>query len=283
MRSWLSASFAKRLALHPVREVRRSWFRYRHARSEPHDIVCRRNGLALRLRSNSVLCESLYVGGGFEEAESKLLRRLAKPGMFAVDVGANVGLYSVLFGRVVGRSGHVWSFEPFSPTARYLRENVELNALDNVTVIEKALADKEGVLDFHVFPEGCDVYNSLGAVDRPAEEIQAIRTIRVPVTTLDIYADEAGIQKVDLLKIDVEGAEECVLRGAARLINRSPDVQILAETYEPSAKQCGCSSKRLIEMLAGWGFALFEIGTGGCPKPCVGRDFAGIYAFFKRV
>ena len=258
-------------------------FKLFHANRGPHDIVCRTKYITLKLRSDSVLAQPLFVGAGFEESETALLRRLATPGMKVVDVGANIGLYTVLLGTLVGPTGHVWSFEPFPPVVNYLKQNIEMNELDNVTVIENAVAEKDGVLEFHVFPEGCDVYNSLGAANRPVEKLQAVRIVPIPVTTLDAIADKAGIDEIDLLKIDVEGAEERVLKGAQQVIRRSRNVQIVMEIYEPSAQQCGCSTERLIQMLLGWGFSMFEIGPRGYPVYCGSRDFSGVNILFTRV
>jgi FkbM family methyltransferase len=272
----------KQIVLNPISECRRLWFRLFHAHAEPHDIVCRAKYATLKLRSDSVLAEPIYTGAGFEESETRLLSRLAKPGMRVFDVGANIGLYTVLLGKLVGPTGRVWSFEPFPPVMNYLRQNVKLNQLNNVILVEKAVAENEGTVDFHVFSEGSDVYNSLGAANRPAEQLHAVRRIPVPVTTLDAIADESGIETIDLLKIDVEGAEELVLKGAEQIIRRSPNVQIVMEIYEPSAQQCGCSSQRLIEMLAGWGFSKFKIGPGAVPICCSAEDFSGVYALFKR-
>ncbi|MFC1869617.1 FkbM family methyltransferase [Thermodesulfobacteriota bacterium] len=272
----------KRSAFHPFREYRRMYFRFYHSKLEPHDIVCQTKDFSLKLCSDSVLAEPLFVGAGFEESEAALLRHLARLGMKVIDVGANIGLYTVLLGNLVGKTGHVWSFEPFPPVVNYLKKNIELNKLTNITVIEMAVAEKEGVLDFHVFPEGCDVYNSLGAANRPTEQLQAVQKIPVRVTTLDTIAYEVGITEIDLLKIDVEGAEERVLKGAEKIIRRNPNIKIIMEIYEPSAKQCGCSSDRMIEMLLEWGFSIFKIGPGGIQVRCSADDFSGVYALFKR-
>jgi FkbM family methyltransferase len=257
-------------------------FRLQYTKSKSHDIICRANKCILKLRSDSVLAEALFVGAGFEEAEMELMCSLAKPGMRVIDVGANIGLYTVLLGKLVGPTGHVWSFEPYTPVVNYLEQNVRLNDLNNVTIVEKALDDKEGVSEFHVFPEGSDVYNSLGAANRPAEQLRAIHKIPVSVSTLDTVANELNISNIDLFKVDVEGAEERVVKGAEQLIRSSPNVQIIIEIYEPSAQQCGCSSIRLIEMLGNWGFSMFEIGRNGALKCCTAESFSGVYALFKR-
>lgn len=271
----------KKIVLHPVREYRRIHFKMTHAKREPHDIICRVKDFSLNLRSDSVLAEPLYIGK-FEEAETKLLCRLAEPGMKVIDVGANIGIYTILLGKAISPSGHLWSIEPFPPVASYLKKNIALNELNNITFIDKAVAEHDGMLDFHVFPEGSDVYNSLGAAYRPAEKLKAVRVIPVSVTTLDIIADKYGIDKIDILKIDVEGAEERVLKGAERLIRRSQNVQIVMEIYEPSSQQCGCSLDTLVKMLEGWGFSMFEISSDGTTISSSIADFSGVYALFKR-
>lgn len=272
----------KQTVCHPLIEYRRLYFRCCHANRKPHDVLCRQKGFVLKLRSNSVLAEPLFAGTGFEESEMALLRRLAKPGMQVIDVGANIGLYSVLLGKLVGPTGHVWGFEPFPPIVNYLKQNIELNRLNNVTVVEKAVAEMEGSLEFQVFPEGCDVYNSLGAAERPVESLRAIQKTVVPVITLDAYMDRSAVREVDIIKIDVEGAEERAIQGAEQLIRRNPNIHIVVEMYEPSAQQCGCSSKRLVELLATWGFSMFEITRYGDAVRCNTDRVSGMNALFRR-
>ena len=274
---------AKYIIFHPTKAYRRLLFACFHEHKLPHDIICTTKGLQLTLRSDSVLAESLFVGAGFEEVETTLLCRLAKPGMNVIDVGANIGLYTVMLGKLVGQTGCVWSFEPFPQSVNYLKKNIELNKLSNVKVMENAVADEDGIRDFFVFPEGCDVYNSLGATIRPEEGLQAIRKIPVAVASLDSIADKVGIETVDLMKVDVEGAEELVLKGARRLIMRSPNIQILLEIYGPSAKQCGCSADRIIQMLKELGFTMFSVASGSMRECNSVNDISGSYVLFKRL
>jgi FkbM family methyltransferase len=267
---------------HPVRTVRRLWYRLQQRRLGDRDILCRRGDFALSLRSNSVLAEPLYVGGGFEEGEMRLIRSLARPGMRVLDIGANIGLYSVILGKSVGPSGRVWSFEPHPPTASYLRRNIEMNGLGNVTVVEQAVCEKAGTAEFHVFAEGCDVYNSLGAKSRPQEQLQAQSVISVPTTSLDDFCRKADITQVDLVKLDVEGAEERVLTGAEAILAASPNVIVVAEIYEASAAQCGCSSARLIRRMIQWGFEALAIDDRGGLTPIDSPETFNGYAMFRR-
>lgn len=251
--------YLKRFVRHPRAELRRLAFRRLHARSPRHDLVCRKMGCRLIVPSNSVIAEPLYSGIGFEDLELRFLSAVAKPGMTVLDVGANIGLYSIVLGRLVGPAARVWAFEPYPPIASYCQRNLQLNALTHVTLAEEALSDKEGSVDFCVFDDGLDVYNSIGASHRPAEGISSAKHIVVPCTTLDEYVTRMGIKRVDIIKLDVEGAEEKVLSGGKSTLAENQDLLMMVEIYEPSAKQCGCSTHRMIDMLEGHGFTMHQI------------------------
>ncbi len=271
-----------RLALHPGAAVRQAWFRHRHQARPPHDVVARRSGVTLKVRSNSVFADAWLGRWGFEAAEQRALRGLLAPGQRALDVGANVGLYTVIMARAVGPTGHVWSFEPAPATAGLLRANVGLNRLRNVTVAAVAAGDSEGEAELLEFPDGMDVYNSVGAGVRPAERVSAVRSVRVPAVTLDGYAAREGIRRIDVLKVDVEGAEERVLRGAVGLLRRSPGIVVLAEMYEPSAAQCGCSSAGAAAFMASLGFRVDWVQPDGSIGPARRGGDATEYAVFRR-
>jgi FkbM family methyltransferase len=202
----------------------------------------------------------LYVGVGFEEAESTVLRTITKQAMTVFDVGANVGVHTVVLAKIVGPNGRVFSFEPCPTTAAYLRANVQLNELSNVEVVSAALSDVGGEVDFFVFDDGNDVYNSLGAQVRPVEGLRAKATINVRAITLDVFCKSNNIEHIDVLKLDVEGAEEKVINGGMGIIGRSRDLAIVAEVCDRSAVQCGCSSRRLVQHLIDMGFKAFRIG-----------------------
>jgi FkbM family methyltransferase len=262
--------------------LRAAWFDAVHAKRPPHDLVCRFDRYRLRLQSDSVIARALYLGRGFEEAELRAFRRFLQPGFKVFDVGANIGLYTVLSSATVGSIGHVWSFEPFPKASSYIRQNVTLNGFTNVTIVEKAVSDVVGHGEMYVFPEGADVYNSLGARTPADEHIYSTGTLPVEVITLDAFAENAGLESVDLIKIDVEGAEERVVTGAQGLLAASKNVTLLLELWEPTAAQCGCSTKRLIAALLGRGFTLFAIKENGEIRATTPDEFKGTYAVFKK-
>lgn len=271
-----------RVVAHPWVHARSAWFRRVHQARPPHDVIARRDGVRLKVRSNSVFADAWLGRWGFEAGEQRALRALLAPGQRVLDVGANVGLYTVIMARAVGPAGHVWSFEPSPATAARLQENVRLNRLQNVTVAAAAVGETEGEVELLEFPDGQDVYNSVGARERPAEGVRAVRGVRVPAVTLDAYAAREGIKRVSVLKVDVEGAEERVLRGAVGLLRRSPGVVVLAEMYEPGAAQCGCSTAGAVELMASLGFGAAWVQPDGSIGAARRADGATEYAIFRR-
>ncbi len=230
------------------RRARRSLWNLLHARRPPHNLLLTCGRAKLLISSQSVLAPFLYEGS-FESDMQTFLFRYLRPGMCVLDIGANIGLYTVQMASAVGEAGHVYAFEPCPLTAARLRENVTLNRLSNVSIVEKALSDSEGTAHFYIFPEGGDAYNSLGAVRREREGLCATQLIEVQTTTLDAFANQAGLTSVDFIKLDVEGAEEMVLRGGVNLLRACPQALIAIELYEPSAVQCGSSANSIINMM----------------------------------
>lgn len=126
-------------------------------------------------------------------------------GARVVDIGANYGSYSLSLARAAGPSGRVWSVEPASQTAAYLRKSIEINGFENVTVIQKALSNKAGTARLSV--EANSELNSIAQGGSGASE-------EVPLDTLDALAAEHGWTGIDFLKLDAEGEEERILEGA---------------------------------------------------------------------
>src|SRR5262249_121557 len=145
------------------------------------------------------------------------LEAFLRPGDIFVDVGANIGLFTVLGAQLVGKNGEVHSFEPYPPTFARLQENVALNGLGNVRCNRMGLSGTKGEADRTVSTDGFDAWNSLG---RPYMGT-ALATKKVQVTTWDDYAQTHGlVGSVSLMKIDVEGWEAHVLEGGTNVLAR---------------------------------------------------------------
>lgn len=151
-----------------------------------------------------------------DEASSEALKRLAQKGGVVLDVGANVGVYSMLCARWAGPEGRVFAFEPAPATLVLLRDHLQMNGLtERVEVVPQAASDEVGEAVFYTHDFSGE--NSLSAGF--AERVPEAATVRVPMTTLDAFCQAHEIAPT-LIKIDVEGYELQVLRGARETIRR---------------------------------------------------------------
>jgi len=176
-----------------------------------------------------LLTPSILTYGEWEGALSNYLKQRVKPGMITFDVGAHMGWFSCLFASC-GASVH--AFEPNPRLQRILRKNIFQNA-GHVTlksaVNQCAISDYEGVVPMrfpHWLVAGAGLHNSdqTNVLDSLIDE-----DIITNVTTLDAYARKKSIDRVDVIKIDIEGYEEHALLGAADLISRSPGLTLAME------------------------------------------------------
>jgi FkbM family methyltransferase len=228
-------------------------------------------GLLFRLVPKGGVAFDIWSGGHFEARELEFVLQVLQPGMTFVDVGANVGLYSVPASKKV-QGGKVFAFEPTPWTYQVLLENIRLNNLKNVCAERFAVGDAEGEAVLKLNVAGKEGLNTIG---RPAHEFSDIQgSERVPITRLDDFVDRYSIQRVDVLKIDVEGAELLVLRGAQRLLRR-PDAPLIV--YESGFLSRGFDYHPVEQawLLEKHGFHLFVVNpsTGEISEPLNGRAY----------
>ena len=162
--------------------------------------------------------------GTYEVEKQRAIAKLVQPGMTFYDVGAHSGFYTLLFSRLTGAEGMVYSFEPCAQNVGFLLRHIQLNALSNVRIVQAALADTPGL-----YPMSVD-YNSY--TNRLCAEEQT--PLLVPTITLDAF--EA--RPPDLIKIDVEGAEGKVLRGASRILSKGRPALFIALHGEEQRQEC---------------------------------------------
>ncbi len=215
--------------------------------------------VAVTLGNDMSLC--LYVAGSFEPNEFAFLDRVVKPGMTFVDIGANEGLFSLFAARRVGAGGRVIAAEPSSRERRRLEANLARNRIANVTVVPHAIGDRPGSARLQIATGVHAGHNTLGAFTY--DDVSAVDYEDVPVETLDALAERLAIGKLDVVKIDVEGAELKVLQGAAGLLRRTRPI-LLIEANEGALLGQGASSAAVVALLEELGFAIhvFSDRTG---------------------
>ncbi len=184
-----------------------------------------------------------------EHRTADLFSRLLGPRSVVIDVGANVGYYTLTAAVCVGPAGRVIAFEPGPTTAARLRENAALNGFSNLTIVEAAVSDRPGS---SVFRMACDSEAS-SLYDGGSD---ASSCVEVQVTTLDGYVFQSGLDRVDLIKIDAEGAEVAVLRGARQLLSRFDVPQIIIEANPITLRAAGESIDSLRAEIESSGYVI---------------------------
>lgn len=159
------------------------------------------------------------------------LARNVHPGSTIVDVGASFGLYSMVAAKATGETGRVLSFEPTVKTFEFLERNIALNRLTNVVAFNCALGDRDDEVPLYHHPDSSR--NSLGRVEGMCGTTETVQ-----MTTLSRACLESKIQGIDLIKIDVEGAEETTLRGCLPILQLTRPRMII-EINPPRAEAIG--------------------------------------------
>ena len=209
------------------------------------------------------LIDAPWPTSPLEPGEQAVMRRLVRPGDVALDVGANIGLHTTLMARLVGEGGRVVAFEPSAEILPCLRRTVA--ALPNVSLHEIALADAPGEARLFVHPEH-PTMTSLGDWTKLWDEAAATHTIACTRRRLDDLVDEGRVPRPDFVKIDVEGAEALVCRGARRTLDREDAPALLFEENLRASATLGLAIAATREWLADMprpGYRFFELSADG--------------------
>lgn len=200
---------------------------------------------------------------GFEDIEYKFAQQLLKPGMTVIDVGAHRGFYTLMFSKRIGPQGRVLAFEPSPRERKKLRRHLRLNSCRNVEVLSCALGESEGKADLYVVDGEWNGCNSL----RPPDTDSPTSPLSVRVRKLDEVLAQAKVDRVDFVKMDVEGGELDVLKGAEELLRLVPRPIILCEVLEQRTRPWGYPARLIIEHLAKRGFVWFDLNEQARLEP----------------
>jgi FkbM family methyltransferase len=213
------------------------------------------------LAQKSALDDDL-IHEGFEDAEMAFAERMLRTGMTVLDVGAHHGLYTLLASKRVGSAGRVIAFEPSARERKRLRRHLRLNRCKNVVVESCALGDKRGEADLFVVEGREDWCNSLRTPQMDART----STERVAVEPADDALRRLRIERVDFIKLDIEGAELSFLQGACRTLAKSRPV-ILAEVQDLRCQPWGYAAREIIGFLARANYCWFALTANGILQP----------------
>lgn len=186
-----------------------------------------------------------------EEFEMDLFKKVLKGGDVVLDLGANIGSYTLTAAKVVGKDGHVFSFEPDGTNFSILQENVKAFKFHNVTLVRKAVTSKTGSIKLYLSDKSKGdhrIYDS-----RDGRKFVAIEAV-----CLDDYFKDYD-KKIDVIKIDIQGAELVAFEGMRALLFRNEDVKIFTEFWPFGLKKFGVEPKLFLQLLISYGFRFYNI------------------------
>jgi len=201
--------------------------------------------------------------GAFERAETRFVEAILRPGMTALDIGAHHGYYTLLASMLVGSQGRVIAFEPSPRERTRLERHVRLNKCANVRIEQVALGASLGKAELFLVEGVEDYCNSL----RPPAVSAETRRVSVDVTTLDEFLSSAGLTDVHFVKLDVEGAELDVLKGARSHLKQSSRPIFMVEVYDIRTRPWGYAARDIVRFLAERSFEWFSLEESGKPTP----------------
>jgi FkbM family methyltransferase len=259
-----AARLLRRMGLRPLTRAGREMLR--RFMGDELQIVWEGFSLTGRIEHRGYL--ATLRAGNWERGTIALLRSLVRPGGVFVDVGAYIGAYTLLAGRVIGAEGRAFAFEPDPRTLPALRRNVLLNGLEDVVrVLDIAAADQNGWSTFYV----ADRDASTSSLIRPPA---GVRGVPVQCARLDdVLRDEPS---VDVMKVDVEGAEVQVLEGAREVLARSPHLWLVCEVNPTALKAAGATSNDLLDILGSHGFTVRVIQNDPIGVQPLPRDWSRV-------
>lgn len=202
---------------------------------------------------NEYMYRFLFFYGVHELDVDWICSRILHSGDIFVDIGACFGYHTISSALRVGLTGQVYALEPQPDMFASLQNNLLENVLNNVTADHLALSDQAETLQLHRFANLGIGHTSISSQGREVSQV-----ISTAAVTLDDYAERRGISNVTLVKLDVEGAELKVLRGATRLLSASSPPMWVMEINDETAGACGYHPRDLLALLAQHGYKFYK-------------------------
>jgi FkbM family methyltransferase len=221
----------------------------------------------------SILTPTIVRYHEWEPEVTAAIRSLLRRGDTFIDVGANIGWFTIMASDIVGKEGRVIAFEPAPPIFDLLRRNVDINKFTNIKIEQKALSDKRGTVPFQVGGAGSHMLRSTVEQDRLVKNAVEVEAVPLDEYLKDFRGDIA------LMKIDTEGAEGLILAGMRGILRNNPPRAIILE-FTPSAyPYTGFDPEAMLREIHDFGYEIYS-GRGSASLPI---SEAQIPAFVREV
>jgi FkbM family methyltransferase len=207
-------------------------------------------------------CDTMYLAQQqtHEPHLTEYIKREIKESDIVLDIGANIGYYTLIFAGLVGKNGKVFSFEPDPKNYFLLEKNVEINGYQSVILTRKAVSDSNGKIRLYL----CEDDNS--GDHRIYNSHDGRKSIETETVQLDDYFKDF-FGRIDFIKIDIQGAEGLAFRGMFDILDKNRNLKIAAEFWPFGLRMCGTEPINLLESLLMRGFKIYSIVAGGGIEP----------------
>jgi FkbM family methyltransferase len=207
---------------------------------------------SIYLFKDSVLSRLIYEGQ-FELDEIAFVKEYLKEGEIFIDIGSNIGLFSLVASNKVGSTGKVVAFEPSPVTYNRLKQNARLAKYQNIEIRNLGLSNTESTLTLNISGAGYDAWDTFSVVEAAKRAGQ----VEVPVSTLDNQLQGLNKTKISIIKIDVEGWEKFVLLGAQEFLKGFAPI-LLVEFAGKNTDAAGYKASEIYDTLGGWGYEWYS-------------------------
>jgi FkbM family methyltransferase len=232
-----------------MRRMVKTWMRVRRLVRPEVTVPVGTRRMRIDLRDR-IIAKRLYLGVPWERDLQKLMMAMDLRGGVCLDVGANIGVHSLLLSDLVGPDGRVHAYEPEPRNFALLEANLAENGATNVIASATALGDCVGVGRLAVSPNNFGDHRVAAGPDSPGRP--------VPITTVDAALDGVPAGAVRFIKVDVQGYEHHVLRGMRATLDRNPDAILALEVFPQALRAAGGSARGMMEWLQALGMTGWE-------------------------
>lgn len=200
---------------------------------------------------------NLAINGVYGQFETDVIVNEIKNDNIVLDIGAHIGYFTLIFAKSVGSNGKVFAFEPEPSNFNLLKKNVEVNQHRNVVLEQKAVSDKNDKCKFFVGQKS----SGANRIYEPKKtRTQEFSSITVETINLDDYFKRNNLyNKIDFIKIDVEGAEFFALQGMKQILESSVNVKIFIEFVKIAIEDSGMDPKKMLDFLFSLGFKIYLV------------------------
>lgn len=233
------------------------------------------NDINLMLHVDDWLQQQLYFFGEYEKAELKMLEKFLMSDSVFIDIGANLGLYSLYASSLMGENGTVVCFEPFSTNYRLLKQNISLNSNLNIRAENMAIGETDGLINLYYDEKD----RNLGMVSSDMTEYTHSEAVKA--VSLDSYLNGKSFEKIDFIKIDIEGHEYAALLGMKNTLARFHPT-LLIEILEEDKPKSNSNKKKIIDFLESFGYRKYFIDDDGSLSETEKNPKRMNYIFTKR-